>query len=141
MIRVLFPLISSSIVETFVFKTVLGTTVKLNGTCYRHKLFAYLLVLRTSWLTSFSLSCNGSHYASLLSGNYCVMTWLLNSLKVKICGSDMFLTTAKEMCDTLNVLYENEKNPSRNFEIYDCLFDLKNRDKSVSEFMKTQESD
>jgi len=40
-----------------------------------------------------------------------VMTWLLNSLKEKISDSVMFLTTAKDMWDTLNVMYDNEKNP------------------------------
>jgi len=44
-----------------------------------------------------------------------VMTWFLNSLEEKISGSVMFLSTAKEMWDTLKVMYE--KNPSRVFEI------------------------
>jgi len=43
----------------------------------------------------------------------------------KISGSVMFIPTAKEMWDTMKVMYENEKNPSRVFEIYKCLFDLK----------------
>ena len=47
-----------------------------------------------------------------------MMTWLLNSVEEKISGSVMFLTTAKEMWDTLKVMYDNEKNPSRVFEIY-----------------------
>jgi len=67
-------------------------------------------------------------------GDYCVMTWLLNSLKDKISSSVMFLTTAKKMWDTLKVMYENEKNPSRVFEIYERLFELKQRDKFVPEF-------
>ena len=46
----------------------------------------------------------------------------------------MFLTTAKKMWDTLKVMYENEKNPSRVFEIYERLFELKQRDKFVPEF-------
>ena len=49
----------------------------------------------------------------------------LNSQEEKINGSVMFLTTAKEMCDTLKVMYGNEKNPSRVFEIYERLFKLK----------------
>jgi len=36
----------------------------------------------------------------------------------KISGSVMFLTTGKEMWYTLKVMYGNEKNPSRVFEIY-----------------------
>jgi len=43
----------------------------------------------------------------------------------------MFLTTAKEMWDTLKVMYENEKNPSRVIEIYERLFELKQGDKFV----------
>ena len=34
------------------------------------------------------------------------------------------MTTAKEMWDTLKVMYGNEKNPSRVFEIYKRLFEL-----------------
>jgi len=46
----------------------------------------------------------------------------------------MFLSTAKEMRDTLKVMCENEKNPSRVFEIYERLFELKQGDRSVPEF-------
>jgi len=35
-------------------------------------------------------------YVTWLTEDYSVMTWLLNSLKEKINGSVMFLTTAKE---------------------------------------------
>ena len=45
----------------------------------------------------------------------------------------MFLTIAKEICDTLKVMYVNE-NPSRVFEIYERLFELKHGDRSVPEF-------
>jgi len=62
------------------------------------------------------------------------MTWLLNSLEEKISGSAIFLTTAKEMWNTLKVMYGNEKNPSRVFEIYERLFELKQGDKSAPEF-------
>jgi len=61
-----------------------------------------------------------------------VMTWLLNNLEEKIGGSVMFLTTAKEVWDT--VVYGNEKNPSRVFEIYKRLFELKQGDRSVPKF-------
>jgi len=63
-----------------------------------------------------------------------VMTWLLNSLEEKISGSVMFLTTAKEMWDTLKMMYENEKNPWRVLEIYERMFELKRGDKFVLEF-------
>jgi len=36
--------------------------------------------------------------------------------------------------DTVKVMYGNEKNPSRVFEIYKRLFELKQRDKFMSEF-------
>jgi len=52
------------------------------------------------------------------------MIWLLNNLEEKISSSVMFLTTV-EMWGTLKVMYDNEKNPSRVFEIYKRLFDLK----------------
>ena len=53
------------------------------------------------------------------------MIWLLNSLGEKISGSIMFLITAKKMWDILKVMYENEKKPSRIFELYEDLFKLK----------------
>jgi len=74
-------------------------------------------------------------YVTWLTGDYSVMTWLLNSQEEKISGSVMFLPTAKDMWDTLKVMYENEKNPSRVFEIYECLFELKQGDIFVLSFM------
>jgi len=62
------------------------------------------------------------------------MTWLLNSLQENISSSVMFLTAAKEMWDTLKVMYDNEKNLLRVFEIYKRLFKLKQGDRSVPEF-------
>ena len=62
------------------------------------------------------------------------MTRLLNSLEEKIGGSVMFLPNAKDMWDTLKVMYENEKNSLKVFEIYERLFELKQRDRSVPEF-------
>ena len=38
------------------------------------------------------------------------------------------------MWDTLKVMYGNKKNPSRVFEIYERLFEFKQRDRSVLEF-------
>jgi len=63
------------------------------------------------------------------------MTWFFNSLEEKIDGSVMFLTTAKEKWNTLKVMYGNE-NPSKVFEIYERMFELKQRDKSVAEFYR-----
>jgi len=53
------------------------------------------------------------------------MTWHLNSLKEKISGSVGFLSIAKEMWDILKMMYENARNYSRVFKIYECLFELK----------------
>jgi len=66
-------------------------------------------------------------YVTWLTKYYSMMTWLLNSLEEKISSSVIFLTTAKETWDTLNVMYDNKKNPSRLFEIYERLFDLKQK--------------
>ena len=52
---------------------------------------------------------------------------------MKISGSVILLTIAKEIWDTLKVMYGNEKNSSRVFEIYECLFELKG-DKFIPEF-------
>jgi len=79
-------------------KTMLGTTVKLN----------YLL-----WAQAFRISIGVQNKlthllqpppadmdptnVTWLTGDYSVMTWLLNSLEKKISGSIMFLHTAKDM--------------------------------------------
>ena len=55
-------------------------------------------------------------------------------MEEKNSGSVIFLTTIKEMWDTLKVMYDNEKNPSRVFEMYERLFELKQEDRSVHEF-------
>jgi len=55
-------------------------------------------------------------------------------MKEKISDNVMFVSTAKEMWNTLKVMYENKKNPSRIFEIYEPLFELKQGDQSLSEF-------
>ena len=68
------------------------------------------------------------------------MTYLLNSLEEKISDSVIFLDTAKEMWDTLKVMYDNEKNPSSVFEIYERLFELKQGDKSIAEFYEELKS-
>ena len=53
------------------------------------------------------------------------MAWLLNSLEEKISGSVMFLTTVKDVWDTLKVMYDNRKNLLRVFKIYERLLELK----------------
>ena len=63
-------------------------------------------------------------YMTCLTGDYSMMTCLLNSLEEKISGSVMFLTTTKEKWDTLKVMYNNENNLLRVFEIYKLLFEL-----------------
>jgi len=73
-------------------------------------------------------------YVTWLTEDYSVMTWLLNSLEEKINGTVIFQTTAKDMRDTLKVMYGNEENPLRVFEIYEHLFELKYGDRSVPEF-------
>ena len=48
----------------------------------------------------------------------------------------MSLTTTKKMWDTLKMVYGDEKNPSRVFEIYEYLFELKQGDKFVPKFYR-----
>ena len=67
-------------------------------------------------------------YVTWLTGDFSVMTWLFNILEEKISDSAMFLITAKKMWDILNVMYENKKNFSRVFEIYERMFELKQGD-------------
>ncbi|KAL0379315.1 UNVERIFIED_CONTAM: Retrovirus-related Pol polyprotein from transposon RE2 [Sesamum radiatum] len=59
------------------------------------------------------------------------MTWLLNSMQESVSANIMFLTTAKDMWDTLHDMYSNEKNISRVFELYEKLFSLKQDGRSV----------
>jgi len=55
-------------------------------------------MLRISWhLLQHSSAATDSTYVIWPTGDYSVMTWLLNSLEKKINGNIMFLTTAKKM--------------------------------------------
>jgi len=130
-------MISSFMVETSALKTMLGTTVKLNGSNYLlwAQVFVYLLALKQiSSHPSRSICYYRSYLCDLTYWRLFCDDMLLNSLEEKINGSIIFLTTAKEMWDTLKVMYGNKKNPSRVFEIYQRLFELKQRDRSVPEF-------
>ena len=95
-----------------------GTTVTLNGTNYLLGT-SFLRLYRCSELIGHLLeppfAITDSTHETWLSCDYCVITWLLNSLEEKINGSVIFLSTAKEMRDTLKIMYENENNLSRVF--------------------------
>jgi len=125
-------------VETSVPKTILGTTVKLNGSNYLLWAQAFRIFIgaqnKLAHLLKPPLADKDPTYVTWLTGDYFVITWLLNSLEEKICGNVMFLTTTKDMWDTLQVMYDNEKNPSRVFEIYEHLIKLKQGDRFVLEF-------
>ena len=110
--------------------------MKLNATTYyTHRRSVYSLTFSTIGSPPSNFICYyRSYLCDLLTRDYSVMTWLLNSLEEKISEYVMFLTTAKEMCDTLKVMYGNEKNTSRVFEIYERLFELKHGDRFVPEF-------
>jgi len=131
-------LISLPIVETSVPKTILGTPVKLNGSNYLLWAQVFRIFIsaknKLAYLLQSPPAATDLTYATWLSGDYCVMTWLLNNLEVKISGSVMFLTTAKKMWNTLKVMYKNEKNSSSVVKFYECLFELQQGDKSVLEF-------
>jgi len=112
--------------------------VKLNGSNYLLWVQAFRIFISAQnklvHLLQSSPAATDSAYVTWLTRDYSVMIWFLNSLEEKISGSVMFLTTAKEMWDTLKVMYGNEKNSLRIFEIYERLFELKQGDKSVLEF-------
>jgi len=119
-------------VETSVPKTMLGTTVKLNGSNYLLWAQVFCIFIgaqsKLAHLLQAPPATTDPTYVTWLIGDYSKMTWLLNSLEKKISGSVMFLTTAKKMWDTLKVMYDNEKNLSRVFKIYERLFELKQGD-------------
>jgi len=133
-------MISSPMVETSVPKIMLEITVKLNRSSYLLWAQAFCIFIGTQNKLAHLLqpppAIMDPTYVTWLIGDYSTMIWLLNSLEEKISGSAMFLTTVKEMWDTLKVMYGNEKNPSRVFEIYERLFELKQGDRSVPEFYK-----
>ena len=111
---------TSSIVETSVPKTMLGTIVKLNGS-------NYLL-----WALTFIFIGTQNKLAHLLEPppvdmNLTYVIWLTGYYSVP---------TAQDIWDTLKVMYDNEKNLLRVFEIYESLFELKKGDRSVSEFYR-----
>jgi len=128
---------TSLMVETSVPKIMLGTTVKLNGFNYLLWAYAFRIFIgaqnKLAHLLQFSPADTDPTYVTWLTRDYSVMTWLLNNLDRKISGSVMFLPTDKDR-DTLKVMYGNEKNTSRVFEIFECLFELKQENRSVSEF-------
>jgi len=127
-------MISSPVVKTFVPKLMLVTTVKLTGSNYLLWAQVFRIFIgKLAHLLQAPPATIDPTYVTWLTGNYFMITWLLNSLEEIISGSVMFLTTAKDMWDTLKVMYENENNSSRVSEIYECLFELKG-DRSVLEF-------
>ena len=139
-----FTLVSSPIVETSTPKTVLGTRVKLCGSNYLLWAQPFRIFIGTRNKLSHLLlpppAVTDPSYDTWLIGDYSMVTRLLKSLEEKISGSIIFLTTAKEMWDTLKVMYKNEKNLSTVFEIYERLFELKQGDKFVPEFYRELKS-
>ena len=95
----------SFMIETSVPKTILGTTVKLNGSKYLLWAQAFHIFIgaqnKLAHLLQVPPATTDRTHVTRLTGDYSVMTWLLNSLEEKISGSVIFLTTAKKMWDTL----------------------------------------
>jgi len=128
---------SFSMVETSISKTMLGTTMKLNDSNYLLWVHVFHIFIgaqnKLAYLYSLHLLIRIPRMWQL-TRDYFVMTWLLNSLEERISSSVMFLPTAKDMWDTLKVMYGNEKISSRVFEIYERLFELKQGDRSVLKY-------
>jgi len=129
---------SSTMVKTSIPKIMLGTTVKLNDSNYLLWVHAFHIFIGAQNKLTHLIQPPPAHtdltYVTWLTGDYSVMTWLLNSLEEKISGSVVFLPTAQNVWDTLKVVYGNEKNPSKVFEIYKRLFELRQGDGSVPAF-------
>ena len=92
---------SSLMVKTSVLKTILETTVKLNGSNYLLWAQAFRIFIgaqnKLAHLLQLPPANTDPTYVTWLTENYSVMTWLLNSLDENISGSVIFLTTAKDM--------------------------------------------
>ena len=88
---------SYSMVEISIHKTILGTTVKLNGSNYLLWAQTFRIFIgvqrKLAHLLQNSHATSDPTYIIWLTGDYSVMTWLLNSLEEKISGSVTFLTT------------------------------------------------
>jgi len=73
-----------SMVETFVPKTILRITVKLNGSNYLLWAQEFRIFIgaqnKLAYLLQISLATTDPTYVTRLTGDYSVMTWLLNSL-------------------------------------------------------------
>ena len=82
--------------------------VKLNGSNYLLWAQAFRIFIgaqnRLDHLLQNPPATSDPTYMTWLTGDYSVMTWLLNSLEEKISGSVMFLTTTNEMWDTLKMM-------------------------------------
>ena len=90
-------LITSLVVEMIGSKAILGAQA-----------FVLSSVLRTlAHLLDLSPAISDPIYVIWLTRDYSVMTWILKSIEEMISGSGIFLTTAKEMWDTLKALHDN----------------------------------
>jgi len=91
----------SPMIETSIFKTMLGTTVKLNGSNYLLWTQAFRIFIRAQNKLAYLLhdppTTSDPTYMTWLTRDYSMMLWLLNSLEKKISGSVVFLITVKEM--------------------------------------------
>ena len=69
-------------------------------------------------------------YDDWLSENYIVMPWLWNSIEPSVCSSVMFLSTTKEIWESIRETYSIEKKVSRVYNI--CYFSNKVTSQLVS---------
>ena len=111
-------LISSSMAETFVPKTMLGTTVKLNGSNYLLWVQAFHIFIGAQNKLAYLLQPlpvdTNLTYVTWLTGDYSVMTWLLNSLEEKISGTCMTRERRGQEFAVKVFLESNEKDYNKN---------------------------
>lgn len=112
------------------------TTIKQNGDNYllRDPLFSVFVWAQRKnlHLVDCLPDVEDPSYLDWLANDYCVIIRLLNNMKEKVIYGIMLLKTAKKIWDILKELYGYEKNISRVFKLYGCLFTLQQGEMSIS---------
>ena len=101
-------------------------TTKLNGSNYLLWAQAMKVALgarkKLKYIESVAPAKDSKDYEDWVSENYVVMSWLWNSMEPTVCSSVMFLSSAKEIWESVHETFSMENNVSRVYEVYQNLF-------------------
>lgn len=68
---------------------------------------------------------NSIKYDDWIVVDSCIITWLMNSMQVKVCSGIIFMKIAQLIWEHVKNVYSNERNISPIAELYEQLFSLK----------------